>query len=104
MGPVYLKYMQGLDIKTNGLLSGLPMLSRYIGGVAIARFSDWLITSDHISRLNARRVFNTISQVGPAVAIVLLGYAGCNVTAAITFMVSFPDLFLTLCLFSSSLS
>jgi hypothetical protein len=27
-GPTYLKYMLGVDIKTNGVVSGLPMLSR----------------------------------------------------------------------------
>ena len=87
-GPVYLKYMLGLDIKTNGLLSALPMVARYVGGVVIARLSDWLITSGRISRLNARRVFNSISQVCPAITIVCLGYAGCNVALAIFFMVS----------------
>ena len=35
-GPVYLKYMLGLDIKTNGLLSALPMVARYVGGVVVA--------------------------------------------------------------------
>ena len=87
MGPVYMKYMLGLDIKTNGILSGLPMLARYIGGVAIARLSDWLITSGHLSLLSARRLFNTTSQVAPAVAMVLMVYAGCNTTAAVTLMV-----------------
>ena len=87
-GPVFMKYMLGLDIKTNGLLSGLPMLARYIGGVIIARFADWLITSGRITRLNGRRIFNSLSQVAPAVTIVCLGYAGCNVTAAVSFMVS----------------
>jgi len=87
MGPSYMKFMLGLDIKTNGILSGLPMLSRYIGGVAIARLSDWLIRSGRISLLNARRLFNTTSQVAPGVALVVMGYVGCNPTAAVTCMV-----------------
>ena len=32
-GPTYLKSMLNVDIKTNGILSGLPMLSRYVGGL-----------------------------------------------------------------------
>ena len=32
-GPTYLKSMLNVDIKTNGVLSGLPMLSRYVGGL-----------------------------------------------------------------------
>lgn len=86
-GPSYMKFMLGLDIKTNGILSGLPMLSRYIGGVAIARLSDWLIKSGRISLLNARRLFNTSSQIAPGVAMVVMGYVGCSPAAAVICMV-----------------
>lgn len=88
MGPVFFKYMLGLNIKSNGLLSALPMVGRYVGGVSIAYLSDWLIASNKISRLNARRLFNTLSQAAPAIALVLLGYSGCNVTAAIVLKVA----------------
>lgn len=87
MGPAYLKFMLGLDMKTLGILSGLPMLSRYIGGVAIGRLSDWLIRSGRLSLLSARRLFNTSSQVAPAVAMVVMVYVGCNTTAVISCMV-----------------
>ena len=87
MGPVFFRYMLGLDIKSNGMLSSLPMFARYVGGVAIANFSDWLINSQRISTLNARRLFNSSSQVVPAAALVLLGYTGCDVTAALILMV-----------------
>jgi len=86
-GPMFLKFMLGFDIKSVGFLSGLPMLARYIGGVVISRLSDWLITRGYLTRLSARRLFNTISQVCPAVAIVLMGYAGCSVTGVMTCMV-----------------
>jgi len=87
MGPTYMKFMLGLDIKTSGFLSGLPMLSRYVGGVLISRLSDWLIKTGRITRLSARRLFNTTSQVVPAVFMLLMVYSGCNTTVAVCFMV-----------------
>jgi len=83
-GPQYMKYIIGLDIKSNGILSSLPMVARYIGGVTIARFSDFLISSGRLSLLTSRRVFNTISQVIPAITVVSMGYVGCNPTAVVT--------------------
>ena len=87
-GSVYFKYMLGLDIKANGILSGLPMFSRYAGGVAFARLSDWLIRTERMTRLNARRIFNSLSQVGPAILIIILGYSGCDVSVAVIIKVS----------------
>ena len=34
-GPTYLKYMLNVDIKTNGIVSGLPMLSRLVSSLAL---------------------------------------------------------------------
>ena len=45
------------------MVSGLPMLARYLGGVALARLSDHLIRTRRISRLTARKLFNSLSQV-----------------------------------------
>jgi len=40
-GPTYLKLMLGMDIRWAGILSGLPMLCRYFGGVVSAAVADW---------------------------------------------------------------
>ena len=65
--PTYLKYMLGVDIKTNGFLSGLPMLSRYLGGVFQAAIADYLFTKQDWSVSWIRRVFNSFCMCGPAI-------------------------------------
>jgi len=82
-GPTYLKTMLGVGIKANGLLSGLPMFARYVGGVVFSRLSDFLIRTKRLKMKTARRIFNTISQVGPAVMIILFLLSGCNVALAV---------------------
>ena len=64
-GPTYMKYMLGVDIRTNGLLSGLPMLCRYIGGIFLSSCADWLLYRKYITVVWLRRIFNSISQFGP---------------------------------------
>ena len=64
-GPTYMKYMLGVDIRTNGLLSGLPLLCRYIGGIFLSSCADWLLHRKYISVVWLRRIFNSISQFGP---------------------------------------
>lgn len=70
-GPTYMKYMLGVDIKTNGLISGLPYLSRYLGGLFFAFIADWLLRRKMLSTVNVRRIFNSISQWGPACAMLV---------------------------------
>ena len=55
--------MLGMDIKTNGLLNALPMLSRYVGGVAFGHLADFLLGREILSVTALRRVFNSISSV-----------------------------------------
>jgi len=39
-GPTYIKNMLGMDIRLAGILSALPMLCRYLGGVFTAFMAD----------------------------------------------------------------
>ena len=71
-GPTYLKYMLGVDIKTNGLLSGLPMLSRYLGGVFHSAIADRIQKGNQLSVVWIRRIFNSISQCAPAIAMLVI--------------------------------
>ncbi len=75
-GPSYLKFMLGLDVAATGVLSALPMLSRYIGGVLLAAGADFLLRRRYLSRTNVRRIFNSISQCAPAIAMGLLAFSG----------------------------
>ena len=60
-GPAYLKYILGVDIKTNGMLSAAPMLTRYLGGIVWAKIADCLIARGLLSIVWVRRIFNRSS-------------------------------------------
>ena len=77
-GPTYLKYMLDVDISTNGVLSALPMLCRYVGGIVHGQLADWLLSTGRLSRVNVRRVFNSICQLAPALALCLMAFSGKN--------------------------
>ena len=64
------RYMLHTDIKTNGLLSAAPMLARYVGGLLLCRLADWLVRSGRLGLRSSRRIFNTVSQMCPALAMV----------------------------------
>ena len=89
--PTYMKSVQGLDIKSNGLLSGLPFISRYIGAVTISPFADLIMKREWLSTTNVRRLFNSIGLVVPCITLIMLAFASnsgleCNTTYAITLM------------------
>ena len=73
-GPTYLKFMLGVDIKTNGILSGLPMLSRYLGGVFYGVIADYILAHRIWPVLWVRRVFNSICMCGPAITMMVLAF------------------------------
>ena len=54
--------MLGVDIKTNGFLSALPYLCRYVGGLLHGRISDELYERKVLRLVTVRRLFNSISK------------------------------------------
>lgn len=70
-GPTFLKYMLNINIKLNGLVSGLPMMSRYLGGVFHSIIADWMTKKKWLSVVWIRRIFNSISQFTPAFAMLV---------------------------------
>lgn len=75
-GPTYLEGMLGVDIRTNGVLSGIPMLVRYVGGVFHAQIADKILEKHCMSVVNARRLFTNLAIGIPAVAITLIAFLG----------------------------
>lgn len=88
--PTYMKNVQGLDIKSNGLLSGLPFLFRYIGGITICPIADLILKRNMLSTTNVRRLFNSIGLVLPSVSLVMIAFASsgleCNTTYVIVLL------------------
>ena len=78
--------MLGVDIKANGVLSGLPMLSRYFGGLFHAAIADFLLARRNWSVVWIRRIFNSICMVGPAITMLILAYPpfGSQCSVALT--------------------
>ena len=74
-GPTYMKTVQGVDIKKNGLLSGLPFLLRYFGGIFLCKIADIVIEKKLLSLTNVRRIFNSIALIPPAIALIMIGFA-----------------------------
>ena len=82
--PSYLKDTYDLDIKTNGLISGLPFLARYIGGVVLAYIADILTRKHIVSITNIRRIFNSITAFSPAIPLLIFALAPIKITVTIT--------------------
>ncbi|XP_064088730.1 sialin-like isoform X2 [Macrobrachium nipponense] len=81
--PTYMKNVLGFSIRSNGALSAVPFLCRYIGGIIWSSLAAWLITREYLSLRTSRRVFGAISLWGPAAMILGVSFAGCDAKLAI---------------------
>lgn len=72
--PSYMSNVLNVNIKNNGLLSSLPYLAMYILSFVFSWLSDILVNRNIIKMVTARKIFNTISFWGPAVALLGLAY------------------------------
>ena len=86
--PTYMKHTQGVDIKKNGILSGLPFLSRYFGGVIICRIADFMLARKMMSTTNLRRLFNSIAMVPPAAALLMVAFASGGYECDTTYIIA----------------
>ncbi|XP_066967806.1 sialin-like isoform X2 [Macrobrachium rosenbergii] len=84
--PTYMKNVLGFSIKKNGLLSGLPFLSRYIGGLIASSCGDWLIGKSLLSILSTRRIFSAIAMLGPGFVILGVAHSGCEPAIAVALL------------------
>ncbi|XP_069987753.1 putative inorganic phosphate cotransporter isoform X2 [Penaeus vannamei] len=84
--PTFMNSVLGFSIKSNGALSSLPFLARYLGGNCISWLGDWILTRGWLSLLATRRVFTLIGLCIPALMLAVVGYVGCNSTAAIALL------------------
>ena len=73
--PTYMKNVQQVDLKQNGVLSALPFPLRYFGGVILCKIADIVLQNKILSTTNIRRLFNSIALVPPAIALVMIGFA-----------------------------
>ncbi|XP_063597616.1 sialin-like [Penaeus indicus] len=76
--PTYMRNVLGFSIKKNGLLSGLPFLCRYVGGIISSTVGDWLLSRGCLSIVNTRRIFSAVAMLGPTIVLVGVAYSGCD--------------------------
>uniref|UniRef100_A0A2H1W593 Putative inorganic phosphate cotransporter n=1 Tax=Spodoptera frugiperda TaxID=7108 RepID=A0A2H1W593_SPOFR len=72
--PSYMKNVLNVDIKENGQLSALPYVAMYILSFFFSWLADFLVNRKIIKLVTSRRIFNTIAQWGPAIALLGLSY------------------------------
>lgn len=76
--PTYMKQVLRFSIKANGTLSSLPYLAMWIFSIGVGWVADWMLTSGRFTHTMTRKLSNSIGQYGPAIALIIASYTGCN--------------------------
>ncbi|KAJ8929850.1 hypothetical protein NQ314_017454 [Rhamnusium bicolor] len=69
--PTYLNKILKYDIKSNSLLSAAPYLLMWLGTLIFSPVCDMLINKGTVSRGAARKIFNSIGTLLPAISLTL---------------------------------
>lgn len=72
--PSYLSNVAGLNIEKSSYLATAPYVALFILGLIFGPIADWLVVAKMLSAKNVRKLMNTIGSVGPAIALVVLGF------------------------------
>ncbi|XP_031833179.1 sialin [Nomia melanderi] len=86
-GPKYTLEVLGFDMKSGGSLTGLPYIARLGAGVLFAAAGDYVRRRNFLSLVWIRKIFMIFSHMGPAVALVIMTYAGCDSVTAIVMLI-----------------
>ncbi|XP_074027605.1 putative inorganic phosphate cotransporter [Leptinotarsa decemlineata] len=74
--PSYFKNVMKLDIKSNGALSTLPHIVKWIMSFLFSVISDMLISKSICSIGTTRKVMHTIGSLAPCLLLIILGNSG----------------------------
>uniref|UniRef100_A0A915KHR9 Sialin n=1 Tax=Romanomermis culicivorax TaxID=13658 RepID=A0A915KHR9_ROMCU len=85
--PTYFKKVQGFDIKKNGFVSALPYLVQFIFHVGSGRLADFLRVKFNLKTVHVRKLFDCLGHLLPGLAIIALGFVGCNDNASVALLV-----------------
>lgn len=86
-GPKYTLEVLGFNMKSGGPITGLPYIARLGAGVVFAAAGDYVRRKKFLTLGWIRRFFMLFSHMGPAVALVVMTYVGCDAVAAIVMLV-----------------
>ncbi|XP_043485496.1 sialin-like [Polistes fuscatus] len=86
-GPKYTLEVLGFNMKSGGFLTGLPYIARLGAGVLFAALGDYIRRKNILTLGWIRNIFMLSSHVGPAIALLVMTYAGCDSTTAIVMLI-----------------
>uniref|UniRef100_A0A2H1X2V7 SFRICE_018480 n=1 Tax=Spodoptera frugiperda TaxID=7108 RepID=A0A2H1X2V7_SPOFR len=86
--PSYIHYILKIDVRSSGILSSLPYVVSFFTSLSFGVLSDYLTNNKYIEVKNGRRLFNSISQVGVAVALVCVTFTTSTVVAVLCLVAS----------------
>ncbi|KAH9630962.1 hypothetical protein HF086_013501 [Spodoptera exigua] len=86
--PSYIHYILGMEVRSSGILSSLPYVVSFFTSLSFGILSDYLTNNKYLEVKNARRLFNSISQVGVAVALLSVTFTTSTVVAVLCLVMS----------------
>jgi len=85
--PQYLSHVLNFDISSNGVLSALPWLCCWVSIQLFSNLTDILRKKEIFSTTVIRKINSFIGSFLPGTFLILAGYAKCDSTIAVTFIV-----------------
>ncbi|XP_053989030.1 sialin-like [Hylaeus volcanicus] len=86
-GPKYTLEVLGFNMKSGGFITGLPYIARLGAGVVFAAAGDYVRRKNILTLGWIRKIFMLFSHIGPAVALIIMTYAGCDATVAMVMLI-----------------
>lgn len=86
--PSYLKYVQGFDIKKNGLISALPYVAMWIIMGISGWVADKLIRKNIFTTTTVRKLANSLGFIIPGICLIGVGFVGCNQILAVALIIT----------------
>ncbi|XP_077286256.1 na[+]-dependent inorganic phosphate cotransporter [Arctopsyche grandis] len=86
--PTYLKQIHGWDIRSTGILSGIPHLLRMGFAAIFSQFGDYLLRTNKLSRTNVRKMATAVCCIGQGICTLGLAYVGCDKIAAVVLIMA----------------
>ncbi|KAI2796614.1 hypothetical protein BLOT_014407 [Blomia tropicalis] len=85
--PSYLKSVLHLSIQDNGYITSAVYIALSISLTSFGYFSDWIGKKQLLSDTLSRKIFETIALGGPAICLIMIPIAGCNLSSLVTLLV-----------------
>ncbi|GAV02635.1 hypothetical protein RvY_13174-2 [Ramazzottius varieornatus] len=93
--PTYLNNIHRFSLKSNGLLSAMPYLVRWMVTLVVVSTTDWILTRKFCSATVLRKSMSLCAFIGCGLSLLGVAFSGCNsvlVVALFTVGVGFSGL------------